>query len=630
MGHYDHSTSTITQEFLMRSVRWQALIVALILVGGSSLAVDAQALPRHSSAVFRAGPAAPQVKGVFENQRFGYKYRPPRGWRNIAVQADQVWLTSRFQSERSYFVRTEDGYLYEHTPKMLCIAFVRPDTEGEKAADESEEAGAMTLASIISNPYTDYEGYLRKTLSARAWYISDREEGEHKGIPVTKYEVKVEASRSAGARQIIAWIFHAPEMDFALQVEVLESKYRTLKSNLQRSLTSFELIERSSELLMEIGSEASARKLARKALTEGTPEERLRAREVSQRQVHDRAIANLPRGWDHAYHGAVLVLDHKQGKWAKRLGQHAELLLDWMEETFPYFGEGEYARAPVIRVCEDEAEYDALRAGVGTRKKADSVFDFPRTEVITYNSRDGWTGYRVEGLNRTLLWHWLTERDEDLYNALPEWISVGMYGIVGASRGNGRRLELLVDYYDSEDARLAASQGRATPPREIMHFTRESLAYDSSDSDRARATGSRSYRVRRSEALQLVRWLISKDATRCKQAKGLLERYITTLGEIVEEIKQEELEALAAAEEAEGEEPEPEEKTEEETEEDSGEDSTGEDSSEEADEEERKTPADLWRAREAEMMEKTFDRVFRDWTQKDWDKLHKAYSKYIS
>ena len=130
-----------------------------------------------------------------------------------------------------------------------------------------------------------------------------------------------------------------------------------------------------------------------------------------------------------------------------------------------------------------------------------------------------------------------------------------------------------------------------------MRFTREEFA---SGADGANAS---TYFGRRSEASQLVRWLLSKESTRCKQAKGLLELYIKALDEVVEEIKKKALEDVGQTEEAE---------------------------TEEEEDERGRASAQRWRAREKEMMDETFERVFSDWTEKDWDKFHKAYFKYIS
>ncbi|MEE8468528.1 MAG: hypothetical protein V3T22_08740 [Planctomycetota bacterium] len=599
----------------MRSIRsCPVVVVASSLAGVMGLTASALALPAvlpHvsraaalpavvpgvSRAAVAASPAAPQGSALFKNPRFGYQFRSPKGWRNIALKTGEVWLTSKFLSEKSYFYTGDTGWTYEHQPEMLCIAFVHENMKRKKTVEEQEEDGVKTRVTTYSNPYKNYEDFLDRTYSGGGWYISKEEEGKHKGIPVTKYEIKVEKSARTGPKRIITWIFHAPDIDFALQTEVLETEYKGLKGLVVRSLKSFELIERSGELLPRSGTEAGAIRITRKSLTEGTPKERRTVRQKSQGQLHERAIASLPDDWDHGYHGEVLVLDHNQAKWAKRLGEHADLMLEWFAKNFDYFGEGEYARAPVIRVCEDAEEERALSRGVRSGSRGGTYFVSPGSEVITSKPDTGWIGYEVGWVNRTLLIMWLTERDPDLYYALPEWVGVGISGFVDGARRDGRKMEFRVDQWDKDGARLAVSQGRATPPREIMRFTREEFASGADGAD------AQTYWGRRSEASQLVRWLLSKESTRCKQAKGLLERYIKTLDEVVEEIKKKELESVGQTEAAE---------------------------TEEEEDERGKANAQRWRAREKEMMDETFERVFSDWTEKDWGKFEKAYFKYIS
>ena len=38
---------------------------------------------------------------------------------------------------------------------------------------------------------------------------------------------------------------------------------------------------------------------------------------------------------------------------------------------------------------------------------------------------------------------------------------------------------------------------------------------------------------------------------------------------------------------------------------------------------------DRWRAREKELMEETYERVFGDWTEKDWKTFEKAFFNWL-
>ena len=170
-------------------------------------------------------------------------------------------------------------------------------------------------------------------------------------------------------------------------------------------------------------------------------------------------------------------------------------------------------------------------------------------------------------------------------------------GNAGSTRGagrDGRKVESRVNEYAREGARLAVSQGRATAPRTIMSQTREEFSSGAGGA----GTFSKS-----AEAAQLVRFLLSKEGARCKQAKKLLETYVTTLTEVVDEIKEKDKGSVNV-----GDAP----KTEEE------EDARG------------KERAERWRQKEQDMVREVFERTFADWSEKDWSSFTKAYFKFIS
>lgn len=542
--------------------------------------------------------AAPQ--SVHKNPRFGYQFKPPKGWRSVALKTGEIWLTSKFQSKKSYFYTDPDlGYTFEHTPEVMCVAFIHENLQRKRIEDVEVEEEVTTKTITILNPYKDYEDFLDRTFSGGGWYVDEKDEGEHKGISVTKYEIKVEKLTRTGPKRIITWVYHAPDIDFALQTEVLENHYSKLKSTIDRTLKSFELIERSGELLPTMGKTADDKRITRRELTEGTPKERRSKRMESQKALHERAIASLPDDWDHSTYGSVLVLDHEQSKWAKRLGEHVEDYLAWIEKNFDYLGEGEYARSPIIRVCRDRDEERSFSRGT---RSGGNWFFAGGSEVYTHKDQGGFvTGSEVGWVNRRVLLNWMTDRDEDLARALPEWLLLGLLRYVDGARMNGRKLESRVYQWDKQWASQAVGQGKATSTREIMKSTREEFR----SAEGGTVRGATPSRIRRAESAMLVRFLLSKDAARSKQAKGLLERYIKTLDEVVEEIEKKEKEK----------------------------DELGKDEQEPETEEEEdalaKARAERWRARERELIGETFERVFGDWTAKDWEKLDKAFFSYL-
>jgi hypothetical protein len=565
--------------------------LALLLVGQPA----AHAVPSTSASP--TGPA--QDRGIHKDERFGFQFKPPKDWAGIALKTNESWLTAKYLSDKSYFYTDKDiGWTMEHQPELMVIAF-QLDAKKKTEVTEEEEDGIKVTTVTINNPYKDYEDFLDRTYQGGGWFVSEKEESKLGDLAVTKYEVKVEKLARTGPKRIITWIYHTADIDYAMQTEVLESEYKKLKRLVERSLKSFVEIERNGELLPKSGNTADSIQFSRKELTSGTPKERRTVRMKSQRELHDRAIAALPKDWKHEYHGDVLVLEHNQDKWADRLGGHLEMLLKWLEKEMGYFGEGEYARAPVVRVCDDQDEALAISRGVTSGTSGGWQWLSPGSEILTWKDDAGWIGYGVERVNKTLLYLWLAERDEDLHSALPEWISIGLKETIGGARQDGRKLEWRIDQYDKDNARLAVAQKRATSPRDIMRFTREEFRQDS--------TGAASGEARMAhyvEASMLVRFLLMPEHhKRCKQAKGLLEAYITTLGEVLVEVKDKENDSW------------------------SSEDSP---KTEEEEDERAKARSERWRAREKELMDETFDRVFGDWTDKDWAVFEKAFFDWLS
>ena len=272
------------------------------------------------------GPVAAGLQSLHKDERYGFQVKPPRGWRSIALKTEEGWLRAKFQSDKSYFYTDPAlGYTFEHTPEVLCIAFVHEKMVKKREVEERDDG--VTEITIL-NPYKDYEDFLDRTYAGGGWFVEEKEEGEHKGTPVTKYEIRVEKGARTGPKRMVTWVFHTDGIDFALQVEVLETEFRKLKSTVDGVIKSFKEIKRNGEPLNE-ATVSDGIRITRRERNSGTPKERRSKRMESQKVEQDKAIANLPEDWDHEFYGDILVLNHDQGDWAKRLGKHAEKLLEW-------------------------------------------------------------------------------------------------------------------------------------------------------------------------------------------------------------------------------------------------------------------------------------------------------------
>ncbi len=568
--------------------------LAIALSTLALVAAPPEAASAGSPAPGPAAVAAPvtQKSSNHVDRRFGFSFAPPKKWSNIAMKTDEAWLTAKYVSDKSYFYTDPDTkWTTEHTPELLMIAFIKENMKKreEEVTEEESEKGKVTVIEI-NNPYKSYEDFLDRTYSGGGFYVDKTEEKKVGDLEVTVYTVKVEKLSRNGPKRIITWIYHTEDIDFAMQIEVLEGEYKKLKRIMDRSFKSFKEVERTEGNLPTSGKTEGSMWITIRDMTEGDPKERRSKRMESQKQLHERAIRQLPKDWDHTKDKNLLILSHTDKKYAKRVGSHAKVFLKWLDKTFPYISDGEYVRAPIIRICENQDEEGAFSRGV---RSGGGGWFTNGDEIVTHKDESGFIGYEIGYVNRRLFNHWITDCDRELSWALPEWLRSGIYEYVEGARAKGNKLQFRADDWSRDEARLAVAQGNAASPRELLRMTREE--FSSSDGG--------SYWGRRNQAVMLVRYLMSPEARKTKQARDLIEIYFLALKDVIEEEKKKE-------------------------DDDSKPDKAPETEEEEA--ERAKKRAEQWRSREKATMDDIYERVFGKWTEADWKAFEKGYFAFVS
>ena len=189
-------------------------------------------------------PSPAQGARGYENTDFGYKLKPPKDWTQIPMQSEEKWQTAKWMCNRQYFyTEPGGGWTYDHKPELVVIAF-RSAAALKRAQVEKKEDKDKNVVILISNPYKDYLDYLKRTNTDGGFYVSDEEEvdlGDHKA---TCYEIKIEKLARSGPKRIITWVHHTPEVDFAVQMDVLENSWDKIKKEVLDTQKSFGLIER--------------------------------------------------------------------------------------------------------------------------------------------------------------------------------------------------------------------------------------------------------------------------------------------------------------------------------------------------------------------------------------------------
>jgi len=538
--------------------------------------------------------AGPQGSGSWhENPRFGFKFRPPKKWSEIPLKRGEQWMVAKYMSDKTYFYTDkDDGWTWEHRPELIVVAFVDAVVNKKRAEEKVDTDGdGRTDATFVADaaPYRDYEDFLDRTYTGGGFYIDDKDVEEAQGARVTKYSIKVEKLALTGPKRITTWVYHSPEVDFAAQVEVLEDEYSKLERLVEGALKSFQFIEREGELPTGSGDTWSDLGfITIEEMAAGTPEDRRKARLESEKREHEEAIAGLAEGWEHEMVGDVLVLHHDELDHARRVAEHLSAFREWLEDTFEHVGKDEYVRKPILRMCKDFEEENSFAKG---HRGGDYGWYSTGIELVTHDDEGGFLdSWEVGWCNQRFLDHWFHERDRDLYDAMPRWLRQGMLGYLDGARAKGKKIEFRSDDWSRDDLRLMVSQGRATPPRELMMLTSaEFFGNDASVFDRM------------DEAQGLVRFMLSPEGQRNKLVRDTLLSYLQNLDAVVGEMEKN----------------------------DDGKAETVEPKTEQEEEEMYRKRQESWSKREKQVLEDVFFRTFRTWSDRDWKKFEKAYFDYV-
>ncbi|MEW6072495.1 MAG: hypothetical protein AB1726_07880 [Planctomycetota bacterium] len=558
-------------------------------LGALSLVLSLGPAARGGWAPDPSPPAQELAGGVHKDARFGYKIRPPKDWLPIPVQIDEGWLIAKYLSDRAYFYTDPvEGYTYEFKPEMMVIAFIH-DVVKKKEPDVREEGDTKVVTWV--NRYKDYEDYLDQTYSGGGFYVAAKEKVKWHGVDVTQMEIKVEKLTRSGPKRIVTWIFHVPKVDIAVHIEVLEDSYKKLKSTVDRTLSSFQVIERTAPLPTEQASTAGlvVTFVGEWSQQDKTPAERRAARIQHQESIHQRTIDSLPVGWTHAKIGRFLVVTSADEKYAKKLANQAECVWSWLEETFPYVGPGEYVREPILRICKTQDEEMSYTRGGGSSWAGMGL------EFITNRETGGALSFEYEWINRRMLDHWFQDRDRDLYWAMPEWLQYGLRALVGNSSAKGSKLRFYADLWNKDDLREIVQRGAARSPRDIVQMTRSEFWGE----------GGRSVWDSLYQSEAFAYFLMAGDGARNPDYQGFISGYLDKLKGVLEE--------RAAAEKADP-------------------SSAGEEApaTEEEEEERYRRRRERLREDEEAFVDEVFRRAFPSWTESDWERIGREYLKSIS
>lgn len=465
------------------------------------------------AAALVAAPAA-AAPGTYTHEAIGFRLAVPSEYSEVPPQTTEPFVVARFLSKSQQHQRDpQTGYTRSYQPKIEVIAFLDAMIEGDSEEDEVE-GGEV---SVRWNPFPNYQEYLKGRYSG-FYLLTDPEEGEEGGLPVEKFEVSVQD----GAFRFMTWVYTLDVGKVAVQVDMLESYYEKEKRNYLRVLRSMKAVPRTKDLSTIL---ERAKFVSFFFLDELGPEEReMRLREM-EREAWQQVTATLPDEWKVLEHKGVPIVTHADDRHAKEVAEHVAGVRKWLEDTFPDVGKGSYTRMPIVRICQDPTEESTFRQGLPD-------FFGRVNEIVTHKSTSGATSSEWEYVNQQTMSKWFSERDSDVWLALPPWLSFGLRELVGTARPKGSKLEFPERSFE-RDLKRHAKDGNLTPIRELMELP-ESEFYG--DSERVWA--------RVGEALALTRFLLTGAASKSSSTKDFFPTYMKNLGEVVAEFEKEELERL--------------------------------------------------------------------------------------
>jgi hypothetical protein len=525
-------------------------------------------------------PLVTAAGGYHEDKRLGYKIRPPQGWTTIPIPSDQEWIASKFMSDKVYrFTDKADGSTYQHKPELTVIAFISEIVKKRGVEAAESEGGGIVIS--FNNPFKNYKDYLKRTYGGGGWFVDKEEEKTINGISVTCMEIKVDKLSRGGPRRIFAWVYHTPEVDFAVQIEVLENSLKKTRGLATSALKSFKIIPRTEGSL----SPATTGGGKVKIFDEGkmSPAERKAHRLQLQKREHDKAIEALPKGWKTKKIGRFLVLNHLSDnfKYAKKLVAHADAVWCWLDKNFEYVGKGEYVREPILRICCDRAEESSFLRAIGGSMGI---------EIVTHKDPNAGAGsWEFEYVNQRFMRMWFRDRDRELYWAIPPWFDVGLEQVLGTARSKGKKLIFKPDSYEKDWLREAVKADNLTPPGDLMKMI---------------ASDYRQNKYRSVEAWGLVRFFIAGAASKSRKTKTILQDYLKNLRDVITEIEKEEDAKRGKEGEKEAE-------------------------TEEEEEARLKARADGWKEKQKHILDETFRRTFGTWSESDWRSFDNVYYKAI-
>lgn len=396
-----------------------------------------------------------QSGGAHEDPVHGYSIRAPEGWEFIPAKMDDRWLVARWISDQANTSR--EGYNIKPTMKVLCFS---PEKLGGRGQD-----------------YRNYRDYLAADMKAtgHGYHIVESETDELRGVAVEKIRVLATRGRFP-ERAVVTWIFDHPEDESTVAVEffLYEERRGLLRKEMQKTLKSFRIIERSAAEL------AAANRTPpwvqdRAAWKKLDAQERRDVRIGLERERVLRYTATVPPGWyvEHSKSKRYLALSHTGKEYTRAVLRFAELARDWMDEHIGGASD-EYVMTSVIRICEDYTEYARYRSG--SPNQGGGSYSALDAEIVDYPWEDNTTG-TFELIGGGLIESYLYDKDPFIRD-MPHWLGLSLQQYLGDAYIKGRKLVCSATDFEKQHIKNARLQKKLLSMRELVTLPRHEWPED--------------------------------------------------------------------------------------------------------------------------------------------------------
>lgn len=416
----------------------------------------------------RAVEAAETVGEYVKDEKWGYKIRTPKEWTQVAMSASEQWIAAKHIAPRALAAKkTSGGYL--ERPEMWIIAFpkARQKTAGDKAEVGKDEAGEDTVTITIKNPYKDYKEFVKEMgLAGGGYHFSKEEPGEVDGQKVTMYEILVEKLVDSPLR-ILAWQYTANDVDFVVQIRILEDYYEDYKRTFDGVLKSFRRIPRTQA--MPTGAAEGKKITLGQDESNLTPEQRAERRKKAVEETLTKEIAALPAGWTSLRSEHYVALSHVEQKFTQQTLDFAEMIRGYLDKTFTIGTD--YVPPGIIRIFANVGEENAYGQGSG----GILAMLFGGAEQIAVTKKNGEDkDAEYEWLARRATGQWISFRNRNLSRSMPFWIREGLQGHMASARpGAGKKLEFKPDPREVDALREMFKGGTAIPLKDLFEGDEE-------------------------------------------------------------------------------------------------------------------------------------------------------------